>query len=52
MEHFTPDTTDGYTVSDLYDLNEELTRRLKGIEPYTDTYWETIHTFEDEVAGR
>ena len=48
---FTKENTKGYTSEELEKLNEELARKLEGIED-DDTREEITQNFSDEVSHR
>ena len=49
---FTQYNTEGYTDEQLAELNAELAKRLRGLDPDTEAYHEAEKDFNDEVARR
>lgn len=49
---FRPDNTEGYTSDQLDELNEELSARLSGLEPFTYEWYVAAKHFSHEVARR
>lgn len=49
---FTIENTEGYTQTELDQLNAELAERLEGVEPHTDKWYQAEKAFSDEVARR
>ena len=49
---FTQQNTEGYTDQELHALNAELEKKLAGLEPGTDEYYDAEKAFNDEVARR
>ena len=49
---FTTDNTDGYTVKQLAEFNEELAQRLDGVEPGSDEAHQIAKALADEIASR
>lgn len=49
---FRMDNTEGYTESQLDDLNNELGEELEGLQIHSDEWYQIAKNFQDKVARR